>query len=288
MTPDEYCQHRVDTAGSSFYYSFLFLPNDTRRAITALYAFCREVDEIVDECSDPQLARIKFAWWRREIEDSFRGKPSHPVCRALMPVIQHYQLPLDPFLETINGMEMDIEPARYASFEDLSVYCRRVGSEVGILSASIFGYRDMRTLDFVRNLGLALQLTNIIRDVGEDVRRNRIYLPQDDLRQFGVDTADILNSRNTSDFRALMDFEARRAYQYYDMAMQCLTADDRRNQTPNLIMAAIYRATLDEIRSGGYPVLSGRVTLTPLRKLWIAWKTQRREKRLAKYAQRPS
>ncbi|MHB8453132.1 MAG: presqualene diphosphate synthase HpnD [Acidiferrobacterales bacterium] len=286
MSPDEYCQQKIGAAGSSFYYSFLFLPQDKRRAITALYAFCREVDDVVDECHDPELARTKLAWWRSELETSFRGQSSHPVTRALLPVVRHYRLSLEQFLEIMDGMEMDINPAPYTSFEELRLYCHRVASVVGLMSASIFGCNSPRTLDFARNLGLALQLTNIIRDIGEDARRNRIYLPQDDLRRFGVDAMDILNARDNTAFRALMEFEAQRAYQYYDLAMEQLADTDRLHQTPSLIMAAIYRSTLDEIRNGAYPVLTHRVALPPLRKLWIAWKTQRREVRRAKCIQR--
>ncbi len=286
MTPDEYCQKKIGAAGSSFYYSFLFLPQDKRRAITALYAFCREVDDVVDECRDSGIARTKLAWWRSELETSFRGQSSHPVTRALMPVVGHYRLQLEQFLEIIDGMEMDIDPAPYASFEELRVYCHRVASVVGLMSASIFGYNIPRTLDFARNLGLALQLTNIIRDIGEDARRNRIYLPQEDLRRFGVDAADILYARDNSAFRTLMEFEAQRAYRYYELAMEQLAETDRPQQTPSLIMAAIYRATLDEIRTSAYPVLTHRVTLPALRKLWVAWKTQRREVRRAKCTRR--
>ncbi len=286
MTPDEYCQQKIGAAGSSFYYSFLFLPQEKRRAITALYAFCREVDDVVDECHDPDLARIKLAWWRNELENSFRGQSSHPVTRALMPVIRNYQLQQEQFLEIIDGMEMDTDPAPYASFEELRVYCHRVASVVGLMSATIFGYSSPRTLDFARNLGLALQLTNIIRDIGEDARRNRIYLPQDDLQRFRVDAADILHTRDNTAFHALMEFEAQRAYEYYDLAMEHLDDSDRWRQTPSLIMAAIYRSTLDEIRSSAYPVLTHRVALTPLRKLWVAWKTRRREARRAKCTKR--
>ncbi len=284
MTPDEYCTHKVGSAGSSFYYSFLFLSRAKRRAITALYAFCREIDDIVDECSDAQVAHTKLAWWREEIDRTFRGQPNHPVSRALNPAIEHYGLPRAQFLEIIDGMQMDIEQTRYASFAELKVYCHRVASVVGLLSAAIFGYRNERTAAFARNLGLAFQLTNIIRDVGEDARRNRIYLPLEDLLHFGVEPMEILTGQGGANFHALMEFEAQRAGRFYEEAMQNLVVDDRADQIPSLIMAAIYRATLDEIGAANYPVLRARVSLTPLRKFWIAWKTQRRELRLAKGA----
>src|SRR5919109_1426355 len=210
MTPDEYCQKKAAASGSSFYYSFLFLPAERRRAITALYAFCREVDDVVDEGMDPQVAAAKLAWWRAEVANLFAGRPQHPVTRAL---------------------------------------------------------------DYAKNLGIAFQLTNIIRDVGEDARKNRVYLPVEDLRRFGVPAADILQARETPAFRELMRFEAERARSYYAAAMSALPAADRRAQRPGLIMAAIYRTLLDEIQRDGFRVLSQRTSLTPLRKFWIAWKT---------------
>jgi phytoene synthase len=281
MTPDEYCQQQAGASGSSFYYSFLSLPPAQRRGITALYAFCREVDDVVDECSDPQIARVKLAWWREEIRNTFLDKPSHPVTRALLPALHAYTLPQALFQELIDGMEMDLQPARYARFDDLSLYCHRVASVVGMLSAGIFGYRHARTLDFARHLGLALQLTNIIRDVGEDARRNRIYLPAEDLQRFQVSAADILNGRESDALYALMAFQTERAERYYRQAQDLLPAEDRRAQLPSLVMAEIYHANLAEIRADGFHVLHHKTVLPPLRKLWIAWKTRRRERRHA-------
>jgi phytoene synthase len=170
-------------------------------------------------------------------------------------------------------MEMDLTQSRYLDWPGLERYCYRVASVVGILAAGIFGYRDPRTLDYAKHLGLAFQLTNIIRDVGEDARKNRIYLPMDDMKQFGVPAADILNARDSEGFRRLMAFEAARAKAYYAKAFAALPAEDRRMQRPGLIMAAIYRALLDEIERDGFRVLQGKTSLTPVRKFWIAWKT---------------
>lgn len=263
-------------SGSSFYYSFLFLPPPKRRAITALYAFCREVDDVVDECNDVAVARAKLAWWRNEIANVYAGRPEHPVGRALAPVVAEFGLPAGEFDEIIAGMEMDLTGNRYADFGQLQLYCHRVAGVVGQLSARIFGYRDARTEQYAHDLGLAFQLTNIIRDVGEDARRNRIYLPEDELQRFGVSEADILHGRETENFSKLMAFQAERARQYYDRALVALPAADRRNQRTGLIMAAIYRTVLDEIERDGYRVLSRRISLTPLRKLWIALKTRLR------------
>ena len=273
MTPDQYCQEKAARSGSSFYYSFLFLPPHKRRAITALYAFCREVDDVVDECSDAALARTKLAWWRKEIADTFAGEPHHPVGHALVQVIRDFDLPAELFGEIIDGMEMDLSQTRYADFKSLHLYCYRVAGVVGELAAVIFGYQDRNTLKYAHDLGLAFQLTNIIRDVGEDARRGRIYLPLDELERFGVSPADILNHRETENFGRLMEFQFERAQGYYRQAMSELPTCDRKTQRTGLIMAAIYRTLLDEIRRDGYRVLNQRISLTPLRKLWIAWKT---------------
>ena len=273
MTPDEYCQQKAAASGSSFYYSFLFLPPERRRAITALYAFCREVDDVVDETAELELAAAKLAWWRSEVANLFAGNPQHPVTKALAPHRAAFSISAEKLNEIIDGMEMDLTQTRYLDWPGLERYCYRVASVVGLLAAGIFGYRDARTLDYARNLGLAFQLTNIIRDVGEDARKNRIYLPMADLKEFGVPAADILNSRETPEFRKLMAFEAARAREHYEKAMQALPAGDRKPQRPGLIMAAIYRALLDEIERDGFRVLTQRTSLTPLRKFWIAWKT---------------
>ena len=273
MTPEQYCQEKSAKSGSSFYYSFLFLPPPKRRAITALYAFCREVDDVVDECSDAAIARTKLAWWRNEIADTYAGQPHHPVGLALVSVIRDFDLPLELFGEIIDGMEMDLDQTRYPDFKSLHLYCYRVAGVVGELAAAIFGYQDRNTRKYAHDLGLAFQLTNIIRDVGEDARRGRIYLPLDELERFGVTSADILNRRETEGFQRLMEFQFERAQSYYRQAMDELPAGDRKTQRTGLIMAAIYRTLLDEIRRDGYHVLNQRISLTPLRKLWIAWKT---------------
>jgi len=273
MTPDEYCEQKAAASGSSFYYSFRFLPRGRRQAITALYAFCREVDDAVDECSDAGVARMKLAWWRVEVAALYAGKPTHPVTQALAISLQRFALPQEQLGEIIDGMEMDLEHDRYADFKALHLYCYRVASVVGLLAAEIFGYEDRRTQKYAHDLGLAFQLTNIIRDVGEDARRGRIYLPLDELARFGVAEADILAGRHTEAFTQLMDFQVARAQESYDRALAQLPAVDRRSQIAGLIMAAIYRTTLDEIVKDGCRVLTHRVSLPPLRKLWIAAKT---------------
>ena len=273
MDPHQYCQTKAAASGSSFYYSFLFLPQDKRRAITALYAFCREVDDVVDECSDAAVARAKLEWWRQELAAAFHGTPQHPVARALAEVAPRFKLTEARLNEIIDGMQMDLDYNSYPSFEALRQYCHRVAGVVGLLSAEIFSYQDQRTLEYAADLGLAFQLTNIIRDVGEDARRDRIYLPLDELERHGVSVSDIGQSRETDNFRRLMEFQIERALGYYRDAFAKLPASDRRAQRTGIIMAAIYQTLLNEIRRDGSHVLTRRVSLTPVRKLWIAWRT---------------
>jgi phytoene synthase len=273
MTPDEYCRQKAAQSGSSFYYSFLFLPPERRRAITALYAFCREVDDVVDEVSDPGVARSKLAWWRIEVAGIYAGAAQHPVTRALMPVVGAYGLPQEHLQAVIDGMAMDLDCSRYVDFPALEHYCHRVAGVVGLLSAEIFGYTRPATLGYARDLGIAFQLTNILRDVGEDARRGRIYLPQEDLARFGVAPSSLVAGSSGEAFRSLMAFEVERAREWYARALGQLPDDDRRAQRTGLIMAAIYRTLLDEIARDGFQVLDRRTSLTPLRKLWIAWRT---------------
>lgn len=273
MSPDEYCQQKAAQSGSSFYYSFLFLPRERRRAITALYAFCREVDDAVDETSDSSIALSKLIWWRTEINAMLAGQPTHPVTRALQPHMAVYQLEGPHLLAIIDGMEMDLSQTRYLDYVGLQRYCWHVASVVGILSASIFGVSNPQTREFAEKLGLAFQLTNIIRDVGDDARKGRIYLPVNELQQFGVTAADILNARYSDKFVALMQFQYERAEACYEEALALLPKEDRRAQRTSLIMAAIYRTLLSEIQRDGFQVLNQRISLTPIRKLWLAWIT---------------
>ena len=277
MDAHQYCQQRAAASGSSFYYSFVFLPQDTRRAITAFYALCRELDDVVDECHERQIAEAKLDWWRDEIAHFAAGAPEHPATRALFDTPQGRAIPAALLYEIVDGMAMDLDHARYPDFKSLHLYCYRVAGVVGEVAAAIFaGSRDEddRALRrYAHELGLAFQLTNIIRDVGEDARRGRIYLPQDEMTRFGVRESDLLNAHDTPEFQALMQFQYERAVAHYESALTALPERARRDQRPGLVMAAIYRTLLDEIRNAGFPVLRARVALTPLRKLWLASKT---------------
>ncbi len=271
MTPEQYCQEKTAKSGSSFYYSFRFLSKSRRLAITALYAFCREVDDIADECMDLSVAQTKLNWWRSEIDRLYQNQPQHPVAKALLPAIHTCQLDAEHFMEIIDGMEMDLNFNRYQDFKQLQLYCYRVASVVGLLSAQIFGFNNRKTLKFAHDLGMAFQLTNIIRDVGEDARRNRIYLPLDELAKFGVSEDDLLASRESIAVKRLLDFQIERAESYYDKALSALPAEDHKNQRVSLMMASIYRTLLREIgASGAEKVLNARISLGTLRKMLLA------------------
>jgi len=273
MTPEAYCQEKAAKSGSSFYYAFLFLPPARRAAITALYAFCREVDDVVDESTDAALAARTLDWWREEIDRLYQGAPTHPVTRALQPHVVPFSLERERLIEIIEGMEMDLHQTRYLDFTGLARYCHHVAGVVGLLSSNIFGAVDPGSALYAEKMGLAVQLINIIRDVGEDARMGRIYLPMDELKRFGVPASDLLNAKTSPAFLALMRFQAERAKAIYAEALALVPPVDRRVQRTGLIMGGIYRALLDEIERSGFAVLSQRISLTPIRKLWIAWRT---------------
>ena len=273
MTPEQYVQDKAARSGSSFYYAFLFLPPPRRAAITAYYAFCREVDDVVDEVSDPGVAATKLAWWRKEVATSFGGNPTHPVMRALLPHTKTYGIEAAHLLAVIDGCQMDLDQSRYLDYAGLAHYCHLVAGVVGEVAAGIFGRTDPATTAYAHKLGLAMQLTNIIRDVGDDARRGRIYLPVSELKQFDVKAQEILNRGYSERFTALMKFQAERAHRLYDEAFALLPDADRVAQKPGVMMANIYRTLLREIEADNFQVLHQRTSLTPLRKLWIAMRT---------------
>jgi phytoene synthase len=274
MTPQDYVQQKASASGSSFYYAFLFLPPQRRAAITAFYAFCREVDDVVDEVTDPGVAASKLAWWHNEVHQAFAGKPNHPVTQALMPLVAEFGIEEASLQSVIEGCEMDLTQTRYLDYPNLTRYCHLVAGVVGEVSAKIFGQTAAATTAYAHKMGQAFQLTNIIRDVGEDALRGRIYLPVNELQQFDVKAHEVLNRLDSARFQALMQFQAARAHTLYDEALALLPPDDWKHQKPGLMMASIYRTLLREIEAKKFPVLTQRVTLTPLHKLWLAWKMQ--------------
>ena len=271
--PEEYCRQKAARNGSSSYYSFLLLTPERRRAVTALCAFCREVREIADECTDAGVAHTKLAWWRQELARLFAGVAQHPVALALQPAIQPFGIKHEDLAAIINGVEMDLRQNRYLDFAALEQYCQHVAGAAGLTAASIFGYSSEQTLAYARTMALALQLTHVIRKAGEHCRKGRIYLPLSELQQFEVSASDILHARHSENFARLMSFQIERAERYFVAAIEQLPDIDRRAQRPGLVMAAIYRALLKEIASEDCKVLTQRTALTPVRKLWIASKT---------------
>lgn len=282
MAPLEYCRQKVATRDSNFHYCTLFLQPEKRDVLTALYAYYCEVSEIVDECREPAVARIKLEWWRQEMGRLFDGSPSHPIAKALHPITQSYDLTAQQFLEVIEGIDADIEQPHYNTAEELAGYCRRVGIFYDLLLARTLGYVEPTTGDFARELGGAFRLTQIIRDVGKDARRGRTYIPMEDLQRFEVPLTNIVNGIDHPNIATLIAFEVERAKSFYDDALDRLAERDRLQQLPGIIMAAIYRATLDEIERDGCQVLRHRIALPPMRKRWIAWKTRRNEVRCAR------
>jgi phytoene synthase len=277
MTPQQYVQDKAARSGSSFYYAFRFLPPPRRAAITAFYAFCREVDDVVDEMRDPSVAQQKLQWWRLEVHKAFEGQPSHPVTQALLPLAPEHQIEPAHLQAVIDGCQVDLEQTRFLDFPALQRYCHLVAGVVGEVAANIFGRSQPQTLEYAHKLGLAMQLTNIIRDVGDDARRGRIYLPVSELQRFDVKASEILERREpwgySERFDALMRFQAARAHTLYEEAMALLPEADRVAQKPGLMMANIYRTLLREIERQGFKVLHQRTSLTPVRKLWIATRT---------------
>ncbi len=279
MTADKYCRKKAANSGSSFYYSLLFLPEKKRQAMFALYAFCREVDDAVDNIVDADAAQSKLKWWREQIHLTFNGQATHPIGNALQTTLQTFDLQEEYFIEIIDGMAMDLTQNEYTEFKHLALYCHRVAGVVGLLSAEIFGYQNRQTLKYAENLGIALQLINIIRDVREDAERGRIYLPQTEMAQFNVNKDEVLNLKSSPELIALLQFQAGRAKQYYQRAMQILPDSDRHAQRVGIIMAAIYRAMLTEIERNRFQVMQKRIALTTLKKLWIAWQSARYERK---------
>ncbi len=230
-TPAQYVQEKAAASGSSFYYAFLFLPAPKRAAITAFYAFCREVDDVVDNMQELSVAAVKLQWWRTEVRAAFTGHPTHPVTQALMPHVADFHIEERHLQAVIDGCQMDLEQTRYLDFPALQRYCQLVAGVVGEVAANIFGQTQAQTTDYAHRLGLALQLTNIIRDVGEDAMRGRIYLPVNELQQFDVRAHELLQRAEGADFQArfdaLMRFQAARAHTLYDEALALLPEVDR-------------------------------------------------------------
>lgn len=265
-----YCRNITKQHAKNFYYAFMFLPPQKRQAIYAVYAFCRYSDDIADEEHAETTPQALLAEWRQELDRCYDGKPMHIITQALQPVITAYDIPKHYFDELIDGVAMDLTIQRYDTFADLEKYCYRVASVIGLVCIEIFGYAHPGVRDYAYNIGIALQLTNIMRDVKEDAERGRIYLPGEDLQSFKYSEASLLNHQYTPEFAELMAFQAQRALDYYSKAQAALKPGDKAGLVAPEIMAAIYRATLRKISRQHFNVFKGRASLPTIQKIAIA------------------
>ena len=265
-----YCREITRQQAKNFYYAFLFLPRHKREAIYAVYAFCRYCDDIADEAQELATQQALLQHWREELDRCYAGTPTHLITQALQHVITTYAIPKQYFEDLLHGVEMDLTIQRYPTFADLAQYCYRVAAVVGLICIEIFGYAHPGVQGYARHLGLALQLTNIMRDVKEDAERGRIYLPLEDLDTFHYSEALLLQYRYTAEFVALMEFQARRAEEYYRQAAACLLPGDKAGLIAPEIMAGIYQATRRKMARRCYNVFEGRTSLPVWRKICIA------------------
>ena len=273
MTPIQYCYEKVKESKSNFTWTFYFISKNRRDALVSLYAFCREIDDIVDNTIDLEVATAKINWWKNEINRLFHETPQHPVTKSLLKFIGTYELNEAYFIEMLDGMEMDLKFNRYESFKQLQLYCYRVAGVVGILCVKILGFKNQTTLKFAHDLGIALQLTNIIRDVGEDARKNRIYIPLDELHQFNVSEEDILKFQENKNVSNLLIYQIERAENFYKSAYEKIPKEDVNSQIPGLLMGKIYETLLLEIkRDRPEQTLNHKVILPPFRKMLVIFK----------------
>jgi len=289
MNPEKYCEDKTRGAGSSFFYAFLFLSPEKRRAMMALYAFCREVDDIADEIKEKEVATRKLVFWQEEVDRVFEGVARHPVGIELMWTIEHYPVEKIMLTEMIEGMLMDVSGKPIVTDEDLDLYCYRVAGVVGLMSIAVFGFSQEASRGFALKMGNALQLTNILRDVYEDTKIERIYLPQQTRAKFKVTDHDIRqgfgdNAQANANLKALLQHYFDKAEQSYADALAALPKEDRQSLTPSLMMGAIYYAHLAKLKNVDFDVWQQPVRLTPLKKIWVAWKAYRYEKKAVKKA----
>ncbi len=270
MDLGKHCAALVRQARSNFYYAFVFLPRPKREAIFAAYAFSRRADDLVDQATSGEEAVGDLRAWREQLNACYGGRPSHPIAQNLQRVLGQFPIPKAHFMHLIDGVEMDLSKSRYATFEELYTYCYRVASAIGLICIEIFGYRNPETVDYAVNLGIALQLTNILRDVRTDAEQDRIYLPQEDLARFGYSESDLLSNTYNRPFIRLMAYQCQRARDYYARARDHLTTEDRAGLFSAEIMAEIYARLLGRIEATGYNVFDRPPTLSNLRKLTIA------------------
>jgi len=282
QSPEAYCKQKTRASGSSFAYAFGFLSKQQCRAMMALYAFCRDVDDIADDIEDKKEAARQISQWHDEIEHVFQGKPSHPIGHELHWAKQHFAWDKELFYEMLDGMLTDISARAFIKEGDLSLYCYRVAGVVGLLTIEIFGYQHRQSRHFATTLGNALQLTNILRDVQEDMQRERIYLPQSARIRFKVTDQDIYDGKMTDNLQGLLTYYGEKAETAYQQALEQLPIEDRISLRPAIIMAAIYYAQLKRMKSFNFDIWQHSGRIPSWQKMLIAWKTWRYEKKYEK------
>jgi phytoene synthase len=279
MTSQQYCQKKVLREGCNLYYSLRFLPSKQRNALIALEAFYAEINEIRYKCKDEQVARLKLQWWQNEIAQTFAGTAHHPVCQALNKAIYDNNLVEHYFQEIIEGFLLDLDVIDYVTFEKLEEHCKRTYSVLNLLSTHILGYQNESSLKYAEQLGIALQLTDILRDINYNLLKGRLYIPQEDLKLFKVSKQNLFDGEMLETVIALFAYQATRIRSYYNTAFKYLKKEDCFNQRSGLIRANLALATLEEIEKNGFELFKHRISLIPLRKLWIAWCTAWQAKR---------
>jgi phytoene synthase len=279
MTPQEYAAQKAIPPGSSLYYSIYFAPRERQPALRALYAYQREVTDIVRTVREPTVAAAKLSWWRQELDRMFDGRPQHPVGQALaQDVLPQHGFTKEPFADVIAGVQMDLDYGLYPTFGELSQHCHRVGSTITELAVEVCGYREPATKTYAHDLGMALQLFTLLRDVRRDLDAGRLYLPEADMQETGVRREDLLARRTTEPVRRLFALQASRIRDFFDSAFRHLPPEDAARQRSSVVLARLYQVQLGEMEAEGFPLLERSVHLTPLRKFWIAWRTARRRR----------
>jgi phytoene synthase len=266
-----YCRKLTEKSKSNFYYAFLFLPPDKRAALEAVYAYCRLVDDVVDEEAPVETKLAGIDKWRKELDAVYNGaETSHPVVLKLREAVSRFAIRREDMEAIIDGCAMDITQSRYQTWDELRTYCYRVASAVGLICIEIFGYCSPKAREYAVDLGIALQLTNILRDVAEDARRGRIYLPAEDLRAFGVSESDLLAGRTSPGFLRMMQFQAQRARSHYLRARAAIGRAERRQLVVAEIMGDIYHALLEQLERTGFDVWNGKAQVARGKKMAIA------------------
>lgn len=278
-SPQQDLMERAAPRGSSLYYSLYYAPRTLQPALRALFAYQREITKIPREVREPSVAQAKLAWWREELERAYTGQAQHPVAQALSnDLLPGRGIDRQRLLEVIDGVQLDLDYGLYPSFRELSDYCHRVGGSITGLAVELCGYQNPETSHYAHDLGIALRLFTLLRNLRPNLDAGRLYIPEDDLQQAGVSFAELQAHRTTPAIQALLVQQASRVRDFFSSALQRLPAEDRRRQRCGVVLAQLYLTLLTEMEAAGYPLLERRIHLTPINKFWIAWRAARRQR----------